>query len=83
MDLIRMPIAQREEILKQVRDTYKEGTVIELVEMNDPYSKIPVGTEGVVSFVDDAGTIHVKWKNGSSLGVVYGVDRVRIKNTPI
>ena len=37
----------------------------------------PVGTKGVVRVVDDAGTIHVNWENGSTLGAVYGEDVVR------
>mgnify|MGYP002150417403 FL=1 len=34
----------------------------------------PRGTEGTVQFVDDAGTIHVQWDTGSSLGLVPGAD---------
>ena len=37
--------------------------------MDDPYTKIPEGTKGTVLVVDDTGTIHVKWDNGSSLGI--------------
>ena len=48
--------------------------------MDDPYSRIPPGTQGIVSAVDDIGTIFVKWENGSSLGVVYGVDIVKKVN---
>ena len=36
----------------------------------------PPGTCGVVEFVDDIGTIHVHWDNGSSLGVVRNEDTV-------
>ena len=42
--------------------------------MSDPYTHIPEGTIGVVTGVDDAGTIFVKWSNGSTLGVVFNVD---------
>ena len=42
--------------------------------MNDPYRKMPKGLKGTVTGVDDTGTIGVNWENGSSLGVVYGVD---------
>lgn len=38
----------------------------------------PVGTKGVVEFIDDIGTIHVEWENGSSLGVVYGEDLCKV-----
>ena len=45
-----------------------------LVHMNDPYIQIPVGTIGVVTWIDDSGTIFAEWSNGSTLGVVFNVD---------
>ena len=62
------------ELLKQLKEYYKPGTKVRLVHMNDPYTHIPVGTIGVVTWVDDAGTIFTKWSNGSTLGVVFGED---------
>lgn len=52
---------------------YPVGTEIELVKMNDKFTP-PIGTKGVVQGVDDAGSILVKWSNGSSLSLVYGKD---------
>lgn len=34
----------------------------------------PKGTLGTVRGVDDAGSIMVRWDNGSGLSVVYGED---------
>ena len=62
------------ELLKQLREYYKPGSKVKLVRMDDPYTHIPVGTIGVVTCVDDAGTIFAKWSNGSTLGVVFGED---------
>ena len=45
--------------------------------MSDPYGKLKLGDQGTVSMVDDTGTVFVRWDNGSGLGVVYGVDRIR------
>jgi len=56
---------------------YKKGTKVELVRMDDTQAP-PVGTKGIVRSVDDIGTIHVDWENGSSLGIVYGEDSCRI-----
>ncbi|MDD4511139.1 MAG: DUF4314 domain-containing protein [Oscillospiraceae bacterium] len=42
--------------------------------MDDPYAPIPSGTEGVVQAVDDIGTLHCKFENGQSLGVIVGED---------
>lgn len=57
-----------------IREQYLPGTRIRLNSMEDPYAPIAPGTEGVVDFVDDIGTIHMKWDNGRSLGIVPGED---------
>lgn len=67
----------KREVLEELRKRYPVGTVVELVRMNDIQAP-PVGTKGVVEVIDDMGTIHVKWENGSSLGVVYGEDICRV-----
>lgn len=63
--------------LEKLRKMYPVGAKVELVRMDDIQAP-PVGTKGVVNRVDDIGTIHVKWENGSSLGVVYGEDLCRV-----
>ena len=63
--------------VENIKRTYPPGTRIELISMSDPYAPVPSGTKGTVSFVDDIGTIHPKWDNGRSLGVVVGEDEFR------
>ena len=65
------------ERLKQLREYYTPGTRVELIRMDDPYSKLRPGDKGTVSCVDDTGTVFVNWDCGSSLGAVYGVDEIR------
>ena len=65
------------ERLKQLREYYTPGTRVELIRMDDPYSKLKPGDKGTVSCVDDTGTVFVNWDCGSSLGAVYGVDEIR------
>lgn len=65
------------EIVERLRRTYPKGTVVELVHMNDHHAPL-VGTHGTVMSVDDIGTIHVRWQNGSVLGVAYGEDECKI-----
>lgn len=60
--------------LEQLRNDFPEGARVRLVEMKDDYAP-PAGTLGTVKSVDDAGTIRVSWDNGSSLGLMYGVDK--------
>lgn len=66
----------QDEVLEMLRKEYPKGTKVELVKMDD-FQAPPIGTKGEVLFVDDTGTIHVKWETGSSLGVVYGEDECR------
>lgn len=62
--------------LKQIKLLYPEGTRVKLVRMDDPRA-VPVGTLGTVIDVDDIGSLIVKWDNGQSLNVLYGIDIVR------
>ncbi|MHB1453935.1 MAG: DUF4314 domain-containing protein [Saccharofermentanales bacterium] len=66
------------EYLGVLRKRYPSGTRVELVHMDDPYTKLKPGDQGNVLFVDDCGTIHVSWSCGSTLGIVNGVDSCRI-----
>lgn len=65
------------EIVEQLRRTYPAGTRVELVYMNDPYTKLRPGDRGTVTMVDSLGTVFVDWDCGSGLGVAYGEDRIR------
>ena len=56
--------------LEYLKETYKPGTRVVCNYMSDPYHPVPTGTKGTVRSVDDMGTIHVSWDNGSSLGIV-------------
>lgn len=66
-----------ERSLEKLMKKYPEGTRVGLISMNDVQAP-PKGTLGTVFYVDDIGTIHVRWDNGSSLGVVYGEDVCRV-----
>ena len=74
----RMMRFPRKEIVEAVRARYPKGTRVELVFMDDPYSRLKPGDRGTVEFVDDIATVHVKWDCGSGLGVAYGADKIRI-----
>lgn len=77
IDILRMDSQSRAAIIDNLRREYPVGTRVELISMNDPYRHMPEGLQGTVTNIDDIGTIFVNWDNGSSLGVVYGEDRVR------
>ena len=67
-----------EKQLQRLKEKYPAGTILKVISMDDPYHPIPLGTLGEVTMVDDAGTIHMRWQNGSSLGIIEGVDSFEV-----
>ena len=64
-------------VVERLRDHYPKDARVELLSMDDPYTKLRPGDQGTVIAVDDIGTVHIAWDSGSSLGAAYGVDRIR------
>lgn len=46
------------------------GKRVRLYNTNDPYTNLRAGDEGKVTSVDDMGTVHIAWDNGSTLGMI-------------
>ena len=67
----------RPEVLKRIREKYPVGCTMEIIEMCDSYRDMPAGLCGTVTQVDDTGTVFADWENGSTLGAVFGEDRIR------
>ena len=58
------------------KQTYKEalqGKRVQIDYMDDAHP-VPAGTKGTITHVDDMDVIHVKWDNGSTLGIVPETD---------
>ena len=72
-----MNLTIKKEELEALRAEYPPGCRVELVKMDDPYREMPPGLRGVVTGIDDSGSIHVDWQNGSSLAVIFGEDECR------
>ena len=64
------------DIVNSLRKEYPRGTRVELVKMDDVQAP-PIGTKGTVEWVDDAGSLVMRWDNGSGLNVIYGEDVVK------
>ena len=62
-----------EQFVNEIKKKYPAGTRIELDYMDDPHA-VPSGTKGTVKFVDDIGSVHTVWDNGSTLAVIPGED---------
>lgn len=59
-----------------IKEKYKSGMKLKLLEeMIDEKHSVPIGEIGVVDYVDDIGTIHIKWECGSSLDLIPDVDK--------
>ena len=54
------------EIVERLRLQYPAGCRVELVSMDDPYARLKPGDQGTVVAVDDIGTVHINWDNGSA-----------------
>lgn len=63
------------EKLESLRKEYPAGARVRLIRMDDPYEKMPEGTTGTVTCVDDAGQIHVDWDGYGTLALICGEDR--------
>ena len=61
-----------------LREMYTKGTRVELVKMDDPYTKLRPGDKGTVNYVDDVGGIHINWDSGSTLAAVWGEDKIKL-----
>ena len=59
--------------IDKIKKEYTEGTKVILLNMEGE-SQMPRGLKGEVDHVDDAGQIHVRWENGSSLALNVEVD---------
>ena len=67
--------------VEELRKLYPPYTTIRLIKMFDEHAP-SAGTIGTITNVDDAGTIHVKWKTGSSLGLIHSIDVFEVIRYP-
>lgn len=70
-----------EKELTALREKYSTGTIVKLISMDDVQSP-PVGTIGEVTLIDDMGSVHVNWQNGSTLALIPDVDSWETLNEP-
>ncbi|MCP2323621.1 hypothetical protein HDA40_002128 [Hamadaea flava] len=57
---------------------YRRGMRVRLIRFAttgdglDDNHLVPNGTCGTITFIDDLGTLHMRWDNGSTLGLAIG-----------
>ena len=47
-----------------------KGERVRFIYTSDPYTRLKKGDEGVITGEDSLGTVHIKWDNGSGLGMI-------------
>lgn len=62
---------------QRYKEQFPPGTRIMLLHMGDDPDPVKDGTRGTVIAVDDVATVHCKFDDGRSLGIVPGEDGFR------
>ena len=52
----------------------KIGQKVRLVYTDDSYTELRSGAIGTVFYIDDLNTVMVDWEDGSTLGLIPGID---------
>ena len=63
------------------KKTVKVGDRVELITMNDTWTKLEKGSKGIVSKIEkeeNEAIIWVKWDNGEKLALLEGIDKFRV-----
>lgn len=68
--------------VERIKERYPRGTRIELLSAMVDQQGIEKGAKGTVIEVDDIGTIHMEWDNGSGLGLIPGEDNFKVLSRP-
>jgi S-adenosylmethionine hydrolase len=67
-----------DKLIKEMREKYRSGTRIRMIEMRKEYSVIKSGEQGKVSYVDDWGNIFVNWDNEKIVSIIPYEDKFEI-----
>lgn len=70
---MKIPFPNEQEVAA-LRQKYPHGTMLCLIRMVDDPNPIEPGTVGEVDYIDDAGNIHMIWRNGRTLSLLPGAD---------
>ena len=65
--------------MKMRKKQYKIGDRIELIDINDTWTKLEKGSKGTISRIDETqDLIWVDWDNGEKLALLDGVDTFKL-----
>lgn len=60
--------------IDRIKQNYPVGTKVELTAPISGEKGMPAGLQGVVTYVDDIGSVGVDWSNGRTLSLIVGED---------
>jgi len=63
------------------KKTVKVGDRVELITMNDTWTKLEKGSKGIVSKIEkeeNEAIIWIKWDNGEKLALLEGIDKFKV-----
>ena len=61
----------------------EKGDRIELEHTSDEFTDLKPGDQGTVTMIDAMDTVHMRWDNGSTLGMIPGEDRFKVIETKL
>lgn len=67
---------------EEIKKTYPIGTKIKLLEDMEDTQGIKSGQIGIVEYIDDEGSLHMRWDNGSGLAIIPGIDKFEVIEYP-
>ena len=65
-------------VLDMVKKCSLVGSKVQLISTDDPYTKLKPGDIGIITYIDDSGTVFADWENGSCLGLIPNIDNFKI-----
>lgn len=60
-----------------LKQDYPKLQRVELIRSDDPDAP-EQGTQGFVRYVDERGTVHIRWDNGRMFGIEFGRGQLRL-----
>lgn len=68
--------------IEELKEKYPIGTKIKLLQDMDDIQPIKAGEIGIVEYIDDEGSLHMSWDNGSSLAIIPEIDKFEVIEYP-
>jgi len=68
--------------LQTLKETYPIGSKIKLLEDMEDTQGLKSGQIGILEFIDDEGSLHMRWDNGSGLAIIPETDKFEVIEYP-